>query len=176
MRRPKPKSKKFKFQNRLAEVEEVELLESWIESGKPESGSNPLSLQPLPDKSPVGRLSDGSFSRYAGCEKFSQLPVSKKTKDGLAAAKYKNMTDIQRASLPHSLSGRDILGAAKTGSGKTLAFIIPVGFKLILFFDFFEIFFWLCFMLVDDKDLVFGWWDIKICNWNRFDVVCWFVF
>ncbi|XP_027172891.1 DEAD-box ATP-dependent RNA helicase 32 [Coffea eugenioides] len=130
MRRPKPKSKKFKIQSRQAEVEELELLESWIESGKPESGSNPLSLQPLPNKSPVGRLSDGSFSRYAGCKKFSQLPLSKKTKDGLAAAKYKNMTDIQRASLPHSICGRDILGAAKTGSGKTLAFVIPILEKL----------------------------------------------
>lgn len=40
------------------------------------------------------------------------------------------MTDIQRASLPHSLCGRDILGAAKTGSGKTLAFVIPVLEKL----------------------------------------------
>lgn len=40
------------------------------------------------------------------------------------------MTDIQRASLPHSLCGRDILGAAKTGSGKTLAFIIPILEKL----------------------------------------------
>ncbi|CBI26627.3 unnamed protein product, partial [Vitis vinifera] len=40
------------------------------------------------------------------------------------------MTEIQRASLPHSLCGRDILGAAKTGSGKTLAFLIPVLEKL----------------------------------------------
>lgn len=130
MRRPKPKSKKFKIQSRQTEVEEVELLESWVQSGKPDSGSNPLSLPPLPDKSPIGRLSDGSFSRYAGCEKFSQLPLSKKTKDGLAATKYRNMTDIQRASLPHSLCGRDILGAAKTGSGKTLAFVIPILEKL----------------------------------------------
>ncbi|GAB4830042.1 hypothetical protein Ancab_019685 [Ancistrocladus abbreviatus] len=40
------------------------------------------------------------------------------------------MTEIQRASLPHSLCGRDILGASKTGSGKTLAFVIPVLEKL----------------------------------------------
>ncbi|KAM0943806.1 putative RNA helicase [Dioscorea sansibarensis] len=40
------------------------------------------------------------------------------------------MSEIQRASLPHTLSGRDVLGAAKTGSGKTLAFIIPIaGFR-----------------------------------------------
>ncbi|XP_055823303.1 DEAD-box ATP-dependent RNA helicase 32 [Solanum dulcamara] len=130
MRKHAPKSRKVKLQNRLSEVHEIELLEEWLESGKPESGSNPLSLDPLPHKAPVGRLPDGSFSRFAGCDRFSQLPVSKKTKDGLTQCKYKTMTDIQRASLPHSLLGRDILGAAKTGSGKTLAFVIPVLEKL----------------------------------------------
>ncbi|KAL2247619.1 DEAD-box ATP-dependent RNA helicase 32 [Sesamum indicum] len=126
----RPKSKKFKLQSRLSEVKEIELLESWIASGKPDSGSNPLSLPPPPKGAPIGRLPDGSFSPYAGSEKFSQLPLSKRTKDGLADAKYSKMTDIQRASLPHSLCGRDILGAAKTGSGKTLAFVIPVLEKL----------------------------------------------
>ncbi|KAG9160654.1 hypothetical protein Leryth_023988 [Lithospermum erythrorhizon] len=124
------KSRKFKVQVRNHEAQEIELIEEWIEWGQPESGSNPLSLPPLPEKSPIGRLPDGTFSRYAGAEKFSQLPLSKKTKDGLNQAKYKKMTDIQRASLPHSLCGRDILGAAKTGSGKTLAFIIPILEKL----------------------------------------------
>ena len=36
------------------------------------------------------------------------------------------MTEIQRCTLPHALSGRDILGASKTGSGKTLSYLIPV--------------------------------------------------
>ena len=36
------------------------------------------------------------------------------------------MTDIQAKSLPISLRGKDVLGAARTGSGKTLAFMIPV--------------------------------------------------
>ena len=36
------------------------------------------------------------------------------------------MTPIQRSTLPHSLGGRDILGASKTGSGKTLCFLIPI--------------------------------------------------
>lgn len=134
----RPKSKKFKIQKRQAEFEEIELLESWIESGKPESGFNPLSLEPLPRKAPIGRLPDGSFSPYAGSTKFSQLPLSKRTKDGLSVAKYKDMTDIQRASLPHSLCGRDVLGAAKTGSGKTLAFVIPVGSGPLLFFSIFK--------------------------------------
>jgi len=36
------------------------------------------------------------------------------------------MTDIQGKSLPVSLKGTDILGAARTGSGKTLCFLVPV--------------------------------------------------
>ncbi|XP_057725869.1 DEAD-box ATP-dependent RNA helicase 32 [Arachis stenosperma] len=122
----RPKSKDFRKQQRISEESEIELLKSWIESQKPESGSNPMSLPPLPKNAPVGRVDDTAFSRYAGVGRFQQLPLSKKTKDGLRAAKFVSMTEIQRASLPHALCGRDILGAAKTGSGKTLAFIIPV--------------------------------------------------
>ena len=44
----------------------------------------------------------------------------------MSNANYLTLTAIQRASLPHTLCGRDALGAAKTGSGKTLAFLIPV--------------------------------------------------
>ena len=39
---------------------------------------------------------------------------------------FVEMTDIQTQSLPTSLKGKDVLGAARTGSGKTLAFLIPV--------------------------------------------------
>ena len=35
------------------------------------------------------------------------------------------MTDIQASSIPVSLKGNDVLGAAWTGSGKTLAFLVP---------------------------------------------------
>jgi ATP-dependent RNA helicase DDX10/DBP4 len=100
---------------------------------KPSSGTNPLAVPPPPPSAPVGRLGDGPrFSSYAGCKLFSQLPISQKTKNGLKG-KYVEMSEIQRASLPHSICGRDILGAAKTGSGKTLAFIIPVS-KISHFF------------------------------------------
>uniref|UniRef100_A0A2N9F8V3 ATP-dependent RNA helicase n=1 Tax=Fagus sylvatica TaxID=28930 RepID=A0A2N9F8V3_FAGSY len=126
----KPKSKDFRKQRRLSLIEDIELLKSWIQSQKPDSGTNPMSLPPLPSKSPVGRLGDSSFSRYAGATRFDQLPLSKNTVKGLREAGYVKMTDIQRASLPHSLCERDILGAAKTGSGKTLAFVIPVLEKL----------------------------------------------
>ncbi|CEF65962.1 Probable ATP-dependent RNA helicase DDX10 [Strongyloides ratti] len=57
---------------------------------------------------------------------FSQFPMSKKTLEGLEEGGFINPTDIQRQSLGYSLTGKDIVGAAKTGSGKTLAFIIPI--------------------------------------------------
>ncbi|CAE6524884.1 unnamed protein product [Rhizoctonia solani] len=57
---------------------------------------------------------------------FNDLPISIGTKKGLKKAFYTNMTDIQAKSLPVSLKGRDVLGAARTGSGKTLSFLIPV--------------------------------------------------
>jgi ATP-dependent RNA helicase DDX10/DBP4 len=57
---------------------------------------------------------------------FKEIALTRKTLKGLTDSRFLKMTPIQRASLPHSLAGRDILGASKTGSGKTLCFIIPV--------------------------------------------------
>ena len=63
---------------------------------------------------------------------FKDIAISKKTLRGLLDDKKYKMTPIQRASIPHSLYNRDILGASKTGSGKTIAFAIPVIEKLFL--------------------------------------------
>lgn len=57
---------------------------------------------------------------------FTAVPLSQRTRQGLKRAGFIDMTPIQRASLPASLRGRDVLGAARTGSGKTLAFLLPV--------------------------------------------------
>ncbi|KAL9969468.1 hypothetical protein ACROYT_G021688 [Oculina patagonica] len=62
----------------------------------------------------------------AAVSKFSDLPLSQRTLQGLHAAGYQIPTEIQKAGIPISLKGCDVLGAAKTGSGKTLAFLIPV--------------------------------------------------
>ncbi|KAM2968843.1 hypothetical protein FF2_016018 [Malus domestica] len=128
----KLKSKKYRIKKKLSEeLQEIELLKSWIESQQPERGSNPMSLPDLPSDAPLGRVGNPTlFSRYAGATRFEQLPISKKTKDALRQSKYNVMTDIQRAALPHALCGRDVRGASKTGSGKTLAFVIPLLEKL----------------------------------------------
>ncbi|KAL0946239.1 hypothetical protein HGRIS_012498 [Hohenbuehelia grisea] len=57
---------------------------------------------------------------------FADLPISEFTKRGLKKAFFVEMTDIQTQSIPVSLKGKDVLGAARTGSGKTLAFLVPV--------------------------------------------------
>ena len=57
---------------------------------------------------------------------FKDYPLSTQTLTGLETMNLIRPTDIQAASIPHALAGRDILGAAKTGSGKTLAYIIPL--------------------------------------------------
>ncbi|KAF8557492.1 DEAD-domain-containing protein [Imleria badia] len=56
---------------------------------------------------------------------FADLPISHLTKRGLKKCFFVDMTDIQASSIPVSLKGKDVLGAARTGSGKTLAFLIP---------------------------------------------------
>jgi ATP-dependent RNA helicase DDX18/HAS1 len=57
---------------------------------------------------------------------FSDMPLQDKTKSALAALGFNKMTQIQAKSIPDSLAGKDIVGAAKTGSGKTLAFLVPI--------------------------------------------------
>lgn len=61
---------------------------------------------------------------------FKDLPISEPTLKGLREASFVKLTKVQKESIPVSLKGHDVLGAAKTGSGKTLAFLIPVLEKL----------------------------------------------
>jgi ATP-dependent RNA helicase DDX10/DBP4 len=96
------------------EQQEVEALEATIAAGAPPPGSNPLTYE------------EYTPGQYASARRFDDLPISSATKTALRSAKYTSMTAVQRATIPHALAGRDVLGAAKTGSGKTLAFLVPV--------------------------------------------------
>ena len=102
-------------------LEEINLLSKRILNELPPTGkySTLTELQPEMDESKLD-LWEKPYS------KFKDLPISSKTLQGLNSSKYFNLTPIQRATLPHSLGGRDILGASKTGSGKTLCFLIPL--------------------------------------------------
>ena len=101
------------------EKAELALLAERVLSEAPAKGANPL-LAEGDEVEEAGKVVYGKRKR------FSELPISKRTLDGLVGGKFERMTDIQRAAIPHALAGRDVLGAAKTGSGKTLAFLVPV--------------------------------------------------
>jgi ATP-dependent RNA helicase DDX10/DBP4 len=124
----KGKSNRLKFKGkRVDEEEEIAALEERIAAGAPAPGTNPLGTT-IPKEGEAGgkKGEEAALKPYAGAKDFSGLPLSDRTLRGLKESKFVHMTAIQRAAIPHSLCGHDVLGAAKTGSGKTLAFLIPV--------------------------------------------------
>ena len=45
---------------------------------------------------------------------------------------FRAPTAIQRATMPHTVRGRqDLIGASQTGSGKTLAYVLPIAHRLV---------------------------------------------
>ena len=117
----KEKEKEKKKSKTELALEEINTLSKRILNELPPTGkySTLTELQKDMDESKL-ELWEKPYS------KFKDLPISSKTIQGLNSSKYFNLTPIQRCSLPHSLGGRDILGASKTGSGKTLCFLIPI--------------------------------------------------
>jgi superfamily II DNA/RNA helicase len=57
---------------------------------------------------------------------FSELGLSEKVLQAVAAAGYSEPTPIQAEAIPHVLARRDVLGIAQTGTGKTAAFTLPM--------------------------------------------------
>lgn len=70
-------------------------------------------------------LSAGSDS--AG---FIQLGIPVAIAEALVPQGITSPTPIQSATLPDSLTGRDVLGRGRTGSGKTYAFLLPMAARL----------------------------------------------
>ncbi|KAF2078271.1 hypothetical protein CYY_000461 [Polysphondylium violaceum] len=108
-------------------IQEIEALEKRLKEEAPQRGTNPLANISSSTTDSNDKKEDKEYKiDYPSAILFKDLPLSHLTMKGLQESKFWKMTDIQRASLPHTLCGRDILGAAKTGSGKTLSFIIPI--------------------------------------------------
>jgi superfamily II DNA/RNA helicase len=61
---------------------------------------------------------------------FGDLGLPQALVDVLAANGIETPFPIQAATLPDSLSGRDVLGRGRTGSGKTYAFLLPMVTRL----------------------------------------------
>lgn len=56
---------------------------------------------------------------------FKDLKISREVQKAIAEMGFEEATPIQSQSIPHILSGQDVIGQAQTGTGKTCAFGIP---------------------------------------------------
>ena len=54
--------------------------------------------------------------------KFEEFNLSPQLMDAIDEIGIKEPTQIQELSIPHIISGKDVIGESATGSGKTLAF------------------------------------------------------
>jgi ATP-dependent RNA helicase RhlE len=57
---------------------------------------------------------------------FSTLGLAEPLLRALAQKNYAEPSPIQAQSIPHLLTGRDLIGIAQTGTGKTAAFALPI--------------------------------------------------
>ena len=57
---------------------------------------------------------------------FTNLGLSQKVLDAIAAAGFDEPTPIQAQAIPAANRGRDIVGIAQTGTGKTASFVLPM--------------------------------------------------
>eukprot|EP00742_Colponemidia_sp_Colp-10_P006076 GILJ01006502.1.p1 GENE.GILJ01006502.1~~GILJ01006502.1.p1 ORF type:complete len:882 (+),score=196.31 GILJ01006502.1:48-2693(+) len=105
---------------------EIKQLEQRILAEAPAPGTLPAGPKTKEENGSNGAASGPALTHKL----FTELPLSKATLKGLGKCKFTKLTEIQRAAIPHALTNRDILGAARTGSGKTLAFLIPIIEKL----------------------------------------------
>jgi len=57
---------------------------------------------------------------------FSELLLDEPLLNALEFLGFEKMTEVQAATIPQALTGKDLIVNAKTGSGKTLAYVLPM--------------------------------------------------
>ncbi|HAG52250.1 MAG TPA: ATP-dependent RNA helicase [Alphaproteobacteria bacterium] len=63
--------------------------------------------------------------------KFTELELPQALQDSLQRLEFFDPTPIQAQSIPHALTGEDVIASAQTGTGKTLAFVLPMLAKMM---------------------------------------------
>ncbi len=62
---------------------------------------------------------------------FTEFNLHERLLKGLAELNFSAPTDVQRATIPPALAGKDLYVIAQTGSGKTAAFVLPILNRLL---------------------------------------------
>uniref|UniRef100_A0ACD5VJ97 Uncharacterized protein n=1 Tax=Avena sativa TaxID=4498 RepID=A0ACD5VJ97_AVESA len=88
-----------------------------------EEGEEGKALELDAEKS--GADAGGVDGSYLSETRFDQCDISPVSLKGVKDAGYGRMTQVQEATLPVILQGKDVLAKAKTGTGKTVAFLLP---------------------------------------------------
>ncbi len=70
---------------------------------------------------------------YVPQHQFVDFHIDARLKQNIIGKGYVTPTPIQDQSIPHVLTGEDIVGLAETGTGKTAAFLIPLIDKVLKF-------------------------------------------
>ncbi len=68
---------------------------------------------------------------YVPANQFDGFGFDNRVLASIKARNYGNPTPIQDQSIPHVLTGRDLIGLANTGTGKTAAFLLPILHKFL---------------------------------------------
>ncbi|KAJ4388238.1 hypothetical protein N0V93_008845 [Gnomoniopsis smithogilvyi] len=84
---------------------------------------------PSPASAPPSVNPDPTAARF---DELARFKIDRRLLDTvLVDMKMATMTPVQAETLPHTLTGSDVLAQAKTGTGKTIAFLLPAIQKLI---------------------------------------------
>lgn len=68
---------------------------------------------------------------YEPKHRFADFDIHESLKSNILKRGYETPTPIQDRSIPHTLTGKDMVGIASTGTGKTAAFLIPLIHKVL---------------------------------------------
>jgi ATP-dependent RNA helicase DeaD len=104
----------------------------------PQQKTNPSKSSPRVSSEPLAEeihAQDSQVEESASQDQENEIPSGPTFRDlmlpddicsALESAGYHTPTDIQAATIPAMLEGRDVLGQAQTGTGKTAAFALPL--------------------------------------------------
>lgn len=98
---------------------------------RPQRGRNSHKQNIHPSKFIRPALAPVENETYTPLNSFEDFEIHPSLKANILSKGYKTPSPIQDKSIPHALSGKDIVGIANTGTGKTAAFAIPLLDKLL---------------------------------------------